>query len=313
MAFKVFIDGKAGTTGLKIYDLLGKRSDLEILHIDEEKRKDINERRKMINSSDITFLCLPDDAAVEVVDGVDPNVKIIDASSAHRTAAGWTYGFPELSAENRKLIANSCRITNPGCYATGFISLIYPLVKAGIIPPDYPAVCHAISGYSGGGKKMISEYEGPARKIEYKGVRQYALTQTHKHQKEMQLISGLEYAPVFNPAVADIYAGMTVTVPLHSRLLKGKQNAKQVHEALSKHYSGQKFVKVMPFGGEGVLENGFLPSNHLADTNILEIYVAGNEDRILLASCLDNLGKGASGAAIQSMNIALGLDEGLGL
>jgi N-acetyl-gamma-glutamyl-phosphate reductase len=313
MAYKVFIDGREGTTGLKIHDMLKKRADLEILQIDDEKRKDPAEREKLINSSDVAFLCLPDAAAQEIAPKVKTGVKVIDASTAHRTSPGWAYGFPELSAENRKLIERSDRIANPGCYPTGFISLVYPLVKNGVLPTDYPVVCHAVSGYSGGGKKLITAYQSKERSADYIGVRQYALTQSHKHQKEMQVIAGLKYTPIFNPSVADFYAGMTVSVPLFSRLLKGEPSAKDLHGMLSKYYEGQRFVKVMPLGVEGELEGGFLPSNHLAGTNMLEIYVFGNDERILLASCLDNLGKGASGAAIQCMNIALGLDEGVGL
>lgn len=314
MAFKVFIDGKEGTTGLRIFDRLAGRSDLEVLLIDEEKRKDTAERKKLINASDVTFLCLPDAAAVEAVSLVEnDHVKIIDASTAHRTAPGWVYGLPELSAETRKALAASHRIANPGCYATGFIALMYPLVKLGILPADYPVVCHAISGYSGGGKKMIAAYAGPDRPAEYDGVRQYGLTQSHKHQKEMQVISGLAHTPIFNPAVADFYNGMTVSIPVYTRLLRGSHTAQSLHTALSAYYAGQKFVKVMPFMGEGVLQGGFLPSNQLADTNELHIYVCGDGERVLLASCLDNLGKGASGAAVQSMNIALGLDETTGL
>lgn len=314
MAFKVYIDGKEGTTGLKIFDRLEARADLEILLIDEEKRKDPAQRKKLINASDVTFLCLPDDAAVEAVSLVENSrVKVIDASTAHRVAPGWAYGFPELSLQHRSAVEASARIANPGCYATGFISLVYPLVKLGVLPSDYPFVCHAISGYSGGGKKMIAAYQNPARPAEYDSVRQYGLSQSHKHQKEMQIVSGIDYIPIFNPAVSDFLCGMTVSVPLYARLLPQKRGAKAIHELLSSYYEGLRFVRVMPFCGEGVLEGGFLPSNALANTNDLEIYVCGNDERILLAACLDNLGKGASGAAVQNMNIALGLDEATGL
>ena len=314
MKYKVFIDGKEGTTGLKIFDRLEKRDDLEILLIDEDKRKDVEERKKLINAADVAFFCLPDAAAVEAASLVEnSNVKIIDASTAHRTEAGWAYGFPELSKEHREKIATNQFIANPGCYATGFISLVHPLVKLGVMPAEYPVVCHAISGYSGGGKKMISAYADPNRPAEYVSVRQYGLTQTHKHQKEMKIISGLADTPIFNPAVSDFFNGMTVNVPLYTKLLNKKLGAKDIHELLCEYYEGQNFVKVMPFGGEGVLEGGFLPSNQLADTNMLHIYVAGNDERVLTAACLDNLGKGASGAAVQNMNIALGLDETIGL
>lgn len=314
MKFKVFIDGKEGTTGLKIFDRLEGRSDLEVLLIDEEKRKDVNARKALINASDVTFLCLPDEAAVEAVSLVEnDHVKVIDASTAHRVDPAWDYGFPELSKAQREKIVASHRISNPGCYATGFISLVHPMVKLGIMPADYPVVCHAISGYSGGGKKMIAAYADSDRAAEYDAVRQYGLTQSHKHQKEMKVLSGLTDIPIFNPAVADFFAGMTVSVPLYTKLLDKKLTAQQIHEILSEYYDGQRFVKVMPFMGEGVLTGGFLPSNALVDTNDLQIFVCGNDDRVLLAACLDNLGKGASGAAVQNMNIALGLDEATGL
>ena len=314
MKFKVFIDGKEGTTGLKIFDRLEGRSDLEVLLIDEEKRKDTNARKELINSSDVTFLCLPDEAAVEAVSLVEnDHVKVIDASTAHRVDPAWVYGFPELSKEQREKIAASHRIANPGCYATGFISLAHPMVKLGLMPADYPVVCHAISGYSGGGKKMIAAYADAGRAAEYDSVRQYGLTQSHKHQKEMQVLSGLTDIPIFNPAVSDFFAGMTVSVPVYTKLLSRKLTARQLHEILSEYYDGQRFVKVMPFMGEGVLTGGFLPSNALADTNDLQIFVCGNDERVLLAACLDNLGKGASGAAVQNMNIALGIDEATGL
>ncbi len=314
MAYQIFIDGQEGTTGLKILDRLAARPDLEILKIDEEKRKDPAERQKLINASDITFLCLPDAAAIEAAAlATNDHVKIIDASTAHRVASGWVYGFPELSGGHRAAIAASHRIANPGCYATGFISVAAPMVKKGWMPADYPVVCHAISGYSGGGKKMIAAYADPHRPAEYQSVRQYGLTQSHKHQKEMQVLSGLADIPIFNPAVSDFYSGMTVSVPLYTKLLSGKPSIRAIHEMFCEYYAGQHFVQVMPLMGEGVLEGGFLPSNQLAGTNLLQIFVCGNDDRVLLAACLDNLGKGASGAAVQNMNIALGLDETTGL
>lgn len=314
MKYKVFIDGKEGTTGLRIFDRLAERSDLDILLIDEDKRKDTAERKKLINAADVAFFCLPDSAAVEAASLVESDhVKIIDASTAHRVDPNWVYGFPELSGEQREKIAASHRIANPGCYATGFISLVHPMIKLGIMPNDYPVVCHAISGYSGGGKKMIAAYAEKERSVQFDGVRQYALGQTHKHQKEMQIISNMAHTPIFNPAVADFYNGMAVSIPLYTKLLNNKPTAAEIHERLSEYYSGQKFVKVMPLGSESDFAGGFLPSNHLADTNMLEIYVFGCEDRVLLASCLDNLGKGASGAAVQNMNIALGIDETTGL
>ncbi|MGN0632776.1 MAG: N-acetyl-gamma-glutamyl-phosphate reductase [Oscillospiraceae bacterium] len=314
MKTKVFIDGKEGTTGLQIYERFANRSDIEILLIDEDKRKDTAARRELINSSDITFLCLPDAAAIETAALADnPNVRIIDASTAHRTDPAWDYGFPELSAAHREKIANSKRVANPGCYASGFISLVYPLVQTGVLTEDYPLTCHAVSGYSGGGKKMIAAIESENKTEEMFSPRQYALAQSHKHIPEMQKICGLKHKPMFNPIVDDYYAGMVVSVPLISRALSKNYTAADIHEIMSAHYEGQNFVKVMEFGGKETLPDGFLPANTLAGTNDLQIFVCGNDEHILLAARLDNLGKGASGAAVQNMNIMLGLDETTGL
>lgn len=314
MAVKVFIDGKEGTTGLKIFERFAKRSDLEILQIDEEKRKDPVEKAKMINASDYTFLCLPDAAAIESAElCTNPNTVIIDASTAHRTNPAWAYGFPELSAEFRRKIETSKRIAVPGCYASGFISLGYPLVQSGILPKDYPVVIHAVSGYSGAGKKAIAQYEDPARNQELDSPRLYALTQSHKHLPEMKKITGLDYEPVFNPYVCDYFQGMTVSVGLHSRLLGKKVTAKDVWEMMSEHYKDSRFVKVAGFMGEGTLTEQFIPANTLAGTNNMQIFVYGNDDRIMLTSRFDNLGKGASGAAVQCLNISMGIDEGTSL
>ena len=314
MAVKVFIDGNEGTTGLKIFERFAKRSDLEILQIDEEKRKDPVEKAKMINASDYTFLCLPDAAAIESAElCTNPNTVIIDASTAHRTNPEWAYGFPELSAEFRRKIETSKRIAVPGCYASGFISLGYPLVQSGILPKDYPVVIHAVSGYSGAGKKAIAQYEDPARNPELDSPRLYALTQSHKHLPEMKKITGLDYEPVFNPYVCDYFQGMTVSVGLHSRLLGKKVTAKDVWEMMSEHYKDSRFVKVAGFMGEGTLTEQFIPANTLAGTNNMQIFVYGNDDRIMLTSRFDNLGKGASGAAVQCLNISMGIDEGTSL
>lgn len=314
MAVKVFIDGKEGTTGLKIFERFAKRSDLEILQIDEEKRKDPVEKAKMINASDYTFLCLPDAAAIESAElCTNPNTVIIDASTAHRTNPAWAYGFPELSAEFRRKIETSKRIAVPGCYASGFISLGYPLVQSGILPKDYPVLIHAVSGYSGAGKKAIAQYEDPARNPELDSPRLYALTQSHKHLPEMKKITGLDYEPVFNPYVCDYFQGMTVSVGLHSRLLGKKVTAKDVWEMMSEHYKDSRFVKVAGFMGEGTLTEQFIPANTLAGTNNMQIFVYGNDDRIMLTSRFDNLGKGASGAAVQCLNISMGIDEGTSL
>ena len=314
MAVKVFIDGKEGTTGLKIFERFANRNDLEILEISEEKRKDPVEKAKMINASDYTFLCLPDAAAVESAAlCTNPNTVIIDASTAHRTNPAWAYGFPELDKSFREKIATSKRIANPGCYASGSIAILYPLVKSGILPKDYPVVIHAVSGYSGAGKKAIAQYEAEGRNPELDSPRLYALTQQHKHLPEIKIISGLDFEPIFNPYVCDYFQGMTVTVGLHSRLLSKKVTAKDVWEMFSKHYEGSRFVKVAGFMGEGTLPEQFIPANTLANTNDMQIFVYGNDDRIMVTTRFDNLGKGASGAAVQCFNISLGIDEGTGL
>ncbi len=314
MATKIFIDGKEGTTGLQIYERFAGRDDLDILLIDEDKRKDVNERKRLINESEITFLCLPDAAAIEAVAlAENPDVRIIDASTAHRTDPAWDYGFPELSKQHRENIAKSKRVANPGCYASGFISLVYPLVQAGVLPEDYPLTAHAVSGYSGGGKKMIAAIEGEGKTKEMCSPRQYALAQAHKHLPEMQAVCGLKYKPMFNPIVDDYYAGMVVSVPLVTRALAKRYTPADIHEILSSHYEGQRFVKVMELGGKETLPDGFLAANTLEGTNDMQLFVFGNDEQILLCSRLDNLGKGASGAAVQNMNIMLGLDEGKGL
>ena len=314
MAVNVFIDGKEGTTGLKIFERFADRSDINIMQIDEDKRKDPAEKAKIINASDYTFLCLPDAAAVESVQlCTNSKTRIIDASTAHRTNPEWAYGFPELDASFREKIAGSNRVAVPGCYASGFVSLGYPLVKSGIMPADYPVVIHAVSGYSGAGKKAIAQYEADGRNPELDSPRLYALTQTHKHLPEMKKIAGLEYEPVFNPYVCDYFQGMTVTVGLHARLLAKKVTASDVWEMFAAHYDGCRFVKVAGFMGEGVLEEPFIPANTLAGTNMMQIFVYGNDDRIMLTSRFDNLGKGASGAAVQCLNIMMGIDEAAGL
>lgn len=314
MAVKVFIDGQEGTTGLKIVERFKNRPDIELLHIDEDKRKDTDERRRLINASDYTFLCLPDAAAIEAVAlAENDHVKIIDASTAHRTAEGWAYGLPELSAEHREKIENSKRTAVPGCYASGFNAIMYPMVKSGICAPFQPVICHAISGYSGGGKKLIAQYEDPDRDVQFDSTRQYAMGKTHKHIKEMMAVSGLSYPPVFAPMTASFYSGMVVNIPFLLRTLAKKVTAENVWEMLSEHYEGQRFVKVMPYGAAGLPEETALYSNTLSGTNMLRIYVYGNEDYVMLCSQLDNLGKGASGAAVQCMNIMMGIDEGTGL
>ena len=310
---KVFIDGSEGTTGLRIYERFEKRDDIEIIKIDPELRKDPEERARLINSSDITFLCLPDAASKESVSLVsNPDVRIIDASTAHRTENGWAYGYPELSEEHREAIRNGKRIAVPGCYATGFITIAYPLVKGGIVPKDYPVSAFAVSGYSGAGKKTIAVYEDKDRDVEFDSPREYALSQQHKHLKEMQIISGLSRTPLFSPIIADYYSGMFVSLPFYADMLNGKQTPLSIHEYMSEYFKGQRFIKVMPFGSEADT-NGFIGANNLSGWDGLQLFVTGNEERILLTTRFDNLGKGASGAAIQCMNVMLGCDEAKGL
>ena len=299
----IFIDGKEGTTGLQIFDRLAERTDVRVITLPEELRKDPQARRERINAADVVFLCLPDAAARESVSLCEnEKVKIIDASTAHRTDPAWAYGFPELSAEHRRKVGSSRRIAVPGCHASGFVSLVYPLVRGGIAAPDYPFVCYSVTGYSGGGKKMIAEYEAEGRSVLLDSPRQYALTQTHKHLPEMQAVCGLEYAPVFSPIVSDYYCGMCVTVPLHARLLRKKMSVNALKEHFAEYYASSNFVKVTDF-------EPYMAANALAGSNELHISVAGNDERPLLIALFDNLGKGASGAAVQCMNIALGLDE----
>ena len=302
---KVFIDGQAGTTGLQLKKKLMDHPFVELIEIEESKRNDEAERSRLMNSADVVFLCLPDAAAVEAVELVtNPDTVIIDASTAHRVNDEWTYGFPELSSDHREAVKNAKRIANPGCHATGFISVIYPLIATGIMPKNYPVTAHSITGYSGGGNKMIGEYEGDNRAYELKSPRQYGLTQMHKHLPEMIKVTGLFSEPVFNPIVSDFYCGMAVSVPLHTSLLKKKLSLYEMKELFIRYYSGSSFISV-----HSGPENGFLSATGLEGTNKLRIYICGNDERMTLTAVFDNLGKGASSAAIQNMNIALGFDE----
>lgn len=310
---KIFIDGSEGTTGLRIHERFAEREDVELLPISSELRKDKEERKRLINSSDITFLCLPDAAAEESVSLVEnDHVRIIDTSTAHRTMEGWAYGFPELSKEHREAIAAGNRIAVPGCYATGFISLVYPMVAEGLISADYPVSAFGISGYSGGGRKMIEAYEAEEREDALLAPREYALSQAHKHLKEMKKIPGLKREPLFSPIVADYYSGMVVSVPVYTELMNKGRTPQEVWKYLADFYAGSRFVRVMPFGAEEASAN-MLAGNAMSGRDSLRIYVTGNEDRVLLSSQFDNLGKGASGAAIQCLNIALGCEESKGL
>ena len=305
---KVFIYGKAGTTGLRIYERLSERSDIELMLLPDEKRKDVEARREALNSCDIAFLCLPDAAAIESVGLIEnENVRVLDTSTAHRTNPDWAYGFPELSPAHREKIKNSNRIAVPGCHASGFISLVYPLVEAGAISPDTLLTCHSLTGYSGGGKKMIAEYEDAEPDVALESPRQYGLTQNHKHLKEMKAITGINAFPAFCPIVADYYSGMLVTVLLFKEQLNGV-----TIEDIKKIYADKYHSDIVKYKDE-IGENGFICSNKLSFNDSMEIFVEGNEDRILLMSRYDNLGKGASGAAIQNMNILLGTDEKTGL
>ncbi|MDD6400660.1 MAG: N-acetyl-gamma-glutamyl-phosphate reductase [Lachnospiraceae bacterium] len=313
MKKKIFIDGSEGTTGLRIFERFQNRDDIELLKIDKELRKDPEERKKMINQSDITFLCLPDAAAKESVSLVEnDNVIIIDTSTAHRTEEGWAYGFAELSDEHRNAIKHGKRIAVPGCFATGFASVVYPLVSGGIVPKDYPISCFAISGYSGAGKKTIAVYESEDRPSTFSSGREYALTQQHKHLKEMKAISGLDRTPIFIPVVDDYYSGMIVSVPFFTNMLSKDVTVDSLIEYFTKYYEGEQFIKVAPKDDE-TAASGFIPGNDKSGWDGLKIYVTGNEDRIVVTANFDNLGKGASGAAIQCMNIVMGCEENKGL
>ena len=305
--YKVFIDGNQGTTGLRLFDRLKERNDIELLHISDDKRKDKEERRRLINESDISFLCLPDEAAKESVSLVEnENTVIIDTSTAHRTNPDWAYGFAELSDGHRKALSTSKRIAVPGCHASGFISIVYPLIASGIMPKDYPVVSHSLTGYSGGGKKMIEQYE-TAKTDDLYAPRQYGLTQMHKHLREMKAITGLDMAPAFTPIVDDYYSGMATTVTLFSKMLGG-QSINEIHAMFTEFYKNSALISVLPlYGGETPL--GLISANEMTGLDSMKILISGNDERIFITSIFDNLGKGASGAAVQCMNIAMGADE----
>ncbi len=312
----VFVDGQEGTTGLQIRERLETHQGVRVLEIEADRRKDTERRRELINEADVVFLCLPDAAAKEsvaLVDAANTRTRVIDSSTAHRVAQGWTYGLPELKPGQRDAIRNSRRVAVTGCHAAGFILAVAPLVAAGLLPPDYPMACHSLTGYSGGGKKMIADYDAAAQARTLDAARMYALGLVHKHLPEMQAYTGISHPPVFVPIVDNFYKGMAVAVPLHARMLAAGTTRARLHEALSAHYAGERFVTVMPLDAESNTDAGFFNPLLTNDTNRNEVFVFGNDDRMLVISRLDNLGKGASGAAVQCMNLMLGFDEGTSL
>lgn len=313
MAVTVFIDGKEGTTGLRIFDRLAQRSDLQLLTLPEERRKDSAARQEALHAADVAILCLPDAAAREsVVLAEGSHARILDTSTAHRVASGWAYGFPELSAAHREAILSGQHIAVPGCHASGFIALAAPLVQEGLIPPDALLSCFSLTGYSGGGKKMIAQYEAPERSPLLDSPRQYGLTQTHKHLPEMQQISGLTHAPIFAPIVADYYSGMQVTIPLFPQQLRCAHPLEELTACLQAHYADSPIVSVL--NAQDVVEmGGFIPANALSGKDGMQLMVLGHEDRIELVSLFDNLGKGSSGAALQCLNLMIGAPETMGL
>ncbi|MCI8303021.1 MAG: N-acetyl-gamma-glutamyl-phosphate reductase [Lawsonibacter sp.] len=307
---KIYIDGQEGTTGLQIYDRLGEREDIELLLIDPDKRKDVQERKKLLNAADLVFLCLPDGAAVEAVSLINnDHTRVIDCSTAHRVAPGWVYGFPEFRGQREK-IATARRVANPGCYATGFLSLARPLVEKGVLSPKVRLTCHALSGYTGAGKKAIAQYTDPDRDPELDSPRHYAVELSHKHLPEMAAVAGLERPPLFAPMICGYPQGMVVTLPLWAEELEGKQSIETLRELYSGYYAGSAVVELRPADAPTC---GFIGSNNLAGRDVLQIFVNGNEEQLLLSARLDNLGKGASGAAVQNMNLMLGFEETKGL
>jgi N-acetyl-gamma-glutamyl-phosphate reductase len=314
---KIFVDGQEGTTGLKIHEHLSPRLDLDILKIDPDKRKDTAERKELLNAADVVFLCLPDAASKEAVALIDnPRTKVIDASTAFRTDDSWAYGLPELSGAHREKLRTSTRVANPGCHASAFLLAVAPLVQQGIILPTAPLTCFSLTGYSGGGKKMIAAYEDVSAPEKLRAPRHYALKLQHKHLPEMQKHAGLAAAPLFTPVVCDVHSGLAVEVFVPAQILTSPTTPRQIHEALARHYAGEKFIHVMPFDPEAQegLDEGFFDITACNHTNRADLFVFGNSGgQVALLCRLDNLGKGASGAAIQSMNLLLGCEEQTGL
>ena len=306
---KIFIDGSAGTTGLRIYDRLALRQDVELITLPEKERKDLQSRRRALNRADVVFLCLPDAAAEEATGLLEnPETVVLDTSTAHRTCEGWVYGFPELSKAQEEKIRTARRIAVPGCHASGFIALVYPLIQAGLLPETARLTCHSLTGYSGGGKKMIAAYEDPQRPGLLDAPRQYGLSQQHKHLKEMKAVTGLAEEPIFCPIVDDFYSGMEVTVPLFADQLRDGAGPEDIRALYRRWYTGP----VVTFSEEEGTD-GFLPAGRLSGRDSMRISVFGNEKRILLTAVYDNLGKGASGAALECLNLVMGLDKAFGL
>lgn len=314
---KVFVDGQYGTTGLKIHERLIQRNDVELLSISEEHKKDLETRIKLMNEADLVFLCLPDQAAREALTFItNPNTRVIDSSTAYRTDENWTYGLPELTPIQRNEIANAARVSVPGCHATAFILALNPLVRMGILPRTYPVSYHSLTGYSGGGKSLIEQYEASRASDISDSLshpQHYSLSLNHKHLPEMKKLTGLEFQPAFLPTVCHYYNGMVGTVPLVTRLLNNQPPLQDIHAALTEYYQGETFVRVIPLEDTRISSQYQLDPTRCNGTNDAEIFVLGNDDQILIACRLDNLGKGSSGAAIQCMNIMMGLEEGLGL
>ncbi len=312
----VFVDGQEGTTGLQIRERLQAHPGVQVLEIEAERRKDIERRRELINAADAVFLCLPDTAAKESVALVaagNTRTAVIDASTAHRVTDGWVYGLPELRAGQREAIGRSRRVAVTGCHAAGFILAAAPLVAAGLLPRDYPIACHSLTGYSGGGKSMIADYEAARDSRALDAARLYALGMAHKHLPEMQAYTGLAQPPVFSPIVDNFYKGMAVSVPLQLGAMAAGTTRARIHEALSAHYAGERFVRVMPLDATDNTVGGFFDPMACNDTNRNDVFVFGNDERVMVVSRLDNLGKGASGAAVQCMNLVLGFDEATAL
>ena len=312
MTIKVFVDGQEGTTGLRIHEYLAARPDVEVMRIDADKRKNIHERARLLNAADVAFLCLPDAASREAAGMIqNPHTCLIDASTAHRTVPGWAYGLPELAPGQRAAIRASKRISNPGCHASAFILLLRPLVDAGLVPPDATVAATSITGYSGGGKKMIEQYEAQPTEPALTSPRPYGLTLAHKHLPEMAAHTGLTQPPVFQPIVANFYKGLSVSVPLSLAALG--TTAEALQRAFETHYAGERFIRVMPLRDAATLDGGFFEVQGCNDTNRVDIFVFASDTQTIVMARLDNLGKGASGAAVQAMNVHLGVDEALGL